>query len=503
MCSWQPLATLLAAGVAFALQGWSAVQAGEEAKAGPPLNIVLIVVDDLGWRDLACYGSDLYETPHVDRLARQGMRFTQAYSACTVCSPSRAALMTGKYPARLHLTDWIPGHERPAAKLKIPDWNQRLPLEEITLAELLAPAGYIAGHVGKWHLGPQGFWPTDQGFAVNMAGCDLGHPPSYYWPYTRAGRRLPNLALTSAAQGQYLTDRLADEAVALVRQWKSRPFFLYLPTYQVHTPIEPKQAYVAHYAERVRPGMQHTNPRYAAMIQSMDEFVGKVLDALEEHGLAQRTIVFFTSDNGGLSHLNGVKRGPTDNSPLRLGKGSSYEGGVRVPLIVRWPGVTPPGSVCHEPVMGIDVFPTVAEAIARPLGGPPSSPGRSGDTGQAPAAGTPRAGQIQADGVSLVPVLRDPRARLKRDALFWHYPHYHPGGATPYGAVRAGPWKLIEFYEDMHVELYNLADDLGEKNDLAGRKPDLAAALRDRLHRWRQEVGAQMPTPRQAAEKTN
>lgn len=442
-------------------------------RSGRLPNIVLIVIDDLGWRDLGCYGSDLYQTPHVDRLARQGMRFTQAYSACTVCSPSRAALLTGKYPARLRVTDWIPGHKRPDAKLRIPDWTKQLALAETTLAELVSPAGYICGHVGKWHLGPQGFWPTEQGFAVNIAGCDLGHPPSYYWPYTRADRRIPTLDLTSTSEGQYLTDRLADEAVARVRQWKSRPFFLYLATYQVHTPVEPKKEYVPRYAQRIREGMQHTNPQYAAMVQSMDEFVGKVLDALEGNGLAQDTIVLFTSDNGGLSHINGVKRGPTDNSPLRLGKGSSYEGGVRVPLIVRWPGVTPPGSVCQEPVMGIDVFPTVAEVLG---------------------IGT-RATTGPIDGVSLLPVLRDPKARLPREALFWHYPHYHPGGATPYGSIRAGPWKLIEFYEDMRVELYNVDNDIGEEHDLAASRPELTKTLRQRLHRWRREVGAQMPTP--------
>lgn len=450
-----------------------AAAAGARGPHRPP-NIVLVVIDDLGWRDLGCYGSDLYETPHVDRLARQGMRFTQAYSACTVCSPSRAAVLTGKYPARLRVTDWIPGHERPDAKLRIPDWTKRLELKETTLAELLTPAGYACGHVGKWHLGPEGFWPTQQGFAVNIAGCDLGHPPSYHWPYSRAGRRIPTLDLTPATEGQYLSDRLADEAVSLVRQWKSQPFFLYLATYQVHTPLEPKKEYVAKYAQRIRDGMQHTNPRYAAMVQSMDEVVGKVLDALDSNGLAQNTIVLFTSDNGGLSHLNGVKRGPTDNSPLRLGKGSSYEGGVRVPLIVRWPGVTTPGSVCHEPVMGIDIFPTVAEALGlTTLPGP---------------------GPI--DGLSLVPVLRDPKARLPREALFWHYPHYHPGGATPYGAVRSGPWKLIEFYEDMRVELYNLEHDIGEQHDLAASQPALTRSLRDKLHRWRKEVGAQMPSVR-------
>ncbi len=271
-----------------------------------------------------------------------------------------------------------------------------------------------------------------------------------------------------------MTDRLGDEAVRLLRENRQQPFFFYLATYQVHTPIEPKQAYVPAYEARLRPGLRHDNPRYAAMVQSMDEFVGKVLGALDELGLSDRTVVLFTSDNGGLSHLGGQRRGPTNNAPLRLGKGSAYEGGVRVPLIVRWPGVTTPGSVCEEPVMSIDYYPTILEMA-----------GVSGDAQH----------NAEVDGRSLVPLLKDPKSTLPRDAIYWHYPHYHPGGATPYGAVRARDWKLIEFYEDMHVELYHLKDDVGEKSDLAQKMPEKAAELRQRLHAWRQAVGAQMPTP--------
>lgn len=448
--------------------------AAEPARPTQPLNFVFFLIDDLGWTDLGCFGSDLYETPNIDRLAREGMRFTNAYAACTVCSPTRAAVMTGKYPARLHVTDWIAGHERPYAKLRIPDWTKYLPHEQVTIAEALKPAGYFTGHVGKWHLGSKGFWPTDQGFDVNIAGHEAGSPPSYYWPYERGGRRILNLELTKQTEGQYLTDRLGDEAVQILRAHSREPFFLYLPTYQVHMPLDPKKEYVPKYQARIRPGLKHDHPGYAAMIQSMDEYVGKVLRALDELKIADRTVVFFTSDNGGLSHLWGEKRGPTNNAPLRLGKGSAYEGGVRVPLIVRWPGAVRPNSTCHEPVLSIDYYPTILELA-----------GVKGDAKH----------NADLDGVSLVPLLGDPAAKLQRDAIFWHYPHYHPGGATPYGAVRAGDWKLIEFYEDMHVELYNLKEDIGERNDLAARMPDKVAELRDRLHRWREAVGAQMPTP--------
>jgi len=437
------------------------------------------LIDDLGWTDLGCYGSDLYETPAVDRLAREGMRFRSAYAGCTVCSPTRAAVLTGKYPARLHLTDWIPGHERPNAPLRIPDWQKFLPLEEITLAEVLRKAGYFTAHIGKWHLGPEGFWPTDQGFMVNIAGCHLGQPPSYYWPYQRGKQPLPNLERTPDTEHMYLTDRLAQEAVRLLRAHAQEPFFFYIATYQVHTPIQPKKEYVPKYEAAVRPGMKHRNPQYAAMVQSMDELVGRVLAVLDELKLADRTVIFLTSDNGGLTIMGPQRPNPTNNSPLREGKGSAYEGGVRVPLVVRWPGVVRPGTVCDEPVISVDYFPTILEMAGLPK--------------------PPEAGPM--DGVSLVPVLKDPQAHLPREAIYWHYPHYHPGGATPYGAARARDWKLIEFYEDMHVELYNLKEDIGETTDLASKMPEKAAQLRQMLHQWRQSVDAQMPQPNPKAAK--
>jgi arylsulfatase A-like enzyme len=443
------------------LLGGPALAAEEQGKtAGRPPNIVHILIDDMGWTDLGCMGSDLFETPNIDRLAAQGMRFDNGYSACTVCSPTRAATMTGRYPARLRVTDWIHGHNRPRAKLRIPDWTQYLPDSEVTLAEALKPVGYTSAHVGKWHLGdgPE-HYPTTQGFDVNIAGYGAGSTPNHFSPY-----KIPTLE--DGPPGEYLTDRLTTEACRFISANRDRPFFLYLPHYTVHTPIQAKTELIERYRQKIKPGMRHTNAAYAAMIASLDEGVGRLLSTLESEGIADRTIVVFTSDNGGLMQPGRS----TVNVPLRAGKGSTYEGGTRVPLIVRWPGVTPAGSVCHEPVMSIDFFPTYLQI-----------------------AGAPARDDV--DGKSLVALLRDPAARLDRDVLYWHYPHYHPGGATPYGAIRARDWKLIEFYEDNHVELYNLKDDLGETRDLAGAMPERADVLRRQLHEWRRSVSAQMPTP--------
>ncbi|HEX4149452.1 MAG TPA: sulfatase [Pirellulales bacterium] len=422
-------------------------------------NVVFILIDDYGWTDLGCMGGDLYETPNLDRLAREGVRFTNAYSACTVCSPTRAAVMTGKYPARLHITDWIHGTKYPHAKLQPPDWTQYLPLEEETVAEALGPLGYASASIGKWHLGDEPeLFPDHQGFDVNVAGCGMGHPPHYFSPYN-----IPTL--TDGKAGEYLTDRLADEACKFITEHADQPFLLYLPHYAVHTPLQAKPAAIEHFRKLITPHMHHSDATYAAMIQSTDEAVGRVLKAIASAGVAERTIVMFTSDNGGLVRS-------TSNVPLRAGKGSPYEGGVRVPLLVKWPGVTRAGSVCDEPVMSIDYFPTILEMV-----------------------GSGRAAAPAIDGTSLVPLLTGQAERLDREALYWHYPHYHPGGATPYGAVRARDWRLVEFYEDMRVELYHLSDDIGEQHDLAGERPEKVRQLRDRLHSWREQVGAQMPTP--------
>jgi len=435
------------------------------ALAAPPkkLNFVFFLIDDLGWTDVSCYGSKFYETPNVDRLAAMGVKFTNGYAACTVCSPTRASIMTGKYPARLHVTDWISGYKPAYAKLSSPKWTQRLEHEEVTLAEALKPVGYKTGFIGKWHLGPTGYWPDSQGFDVNVGGYSRGQPPSYFAPY-----RIPTME--EGPKGEYLTDRHAADAEKFIDANAEAPFFLYLSMYAVHTPIQGKKKLVEYYkakAEKMGDYPQK-NATYAAMIHSMDECVGRVMKKLGEKKLLDSTAVFFIGDNGGQ-----CLRNITRQIGIRAGKGSAYEGGVREPFLVYWPGVTKPGSVCHEPVISNDFYPTILEMAQA-----------KGDAQHNKAV----------DGASLAPVLRDPSAKLHRDAIYWHYPHYHPGGATPYGAVRARDWKLIEFYEDMHVELYNLRDDQEEKTDLAATMPERATALRDKLHAWRKSVGAQMPT---------
>lgn len=430
-----------------------------QAAPSPGLNVIVILADDLGWTDLACYGSDFHETPHLDRLAREGMRFTQAYSACTVCSPTRAALMTGKYPARLHLTDWSPGQMPDNPKLFAPAWTKELPLAEKTLAEVFKEAGHATATIGKWHLGGEAFSAEKQGFEINVAGTDKAAPPSFHAPYG-----IPNLA--EGQPGEYLTDRLGEEAVKRVTAWRERPFFLYLPHFAVHTPIQGRADLVAKYQKKRRPGLTHKNANYAAMVESLDAAVGRVLDTLEQLRIADRTIVVFTSDNGGR-----ITKGTTSNAPLRFGKASAYEGGVRVPLLVRWPGVVKPGSVSDVPVITMDLFATLPEAC-----------------------GIKSAAH---DGVSLVPLLRGTGGG-ERSELFWHYPHhqhYQLGGTMPYSAVRAGDFKLIEFHDDDRVELYNVREDIGESRDLASSQPETVRRLRARLHAWREEVGAQMPEP--------
>ena len=283
-------------------------------------NIILFYVDDLGWTDLGCYGSDLYETPNIDKLAHEGIKFTNAYSACTVCSPSRAALMTGKYPARLHLTDWIQGHKRPNAKLKVPDWQMYLDTTEVTIAEALKKTGYVTANFGKWHLGdtPE-YWPENQGFDVNIGGYRWGAPGSYFFPYhgnKRDKMHPPNLE--NGTEGEYLTDRLTDEAISFIKQEKDRPFFIYFPHYAVHTPIQAHDSLVQYYQAKVSDSSRHTNATYAAMIHSMDHSLGRLRTTLEELQLDMRTVIFFTSDNGGLELRN-----ITDNGALRAGKGSA------------------------------------------------------------------------------------------------------------------------------------------------------------------------------------
>ena len=419
-----------------------------------------LVADDLGWTDLACYGSRFYETPNIDRLARDGMKFTQAYSACTVCSPTRAAILTGKYPARLHITDWIPGLPPENPRLLVPEWTKYLPRGEVTMADALKESGYATASIGKWHLGGEEYYPDKHGFDINIAGTEAPSPKSYFAPYKI-------VTLPEGPDGEYLTDRIGNEAARFIERHKDGPFFLYFSQFAVHLPVQGKPVLMKKYAAKRRPGDAQKNAGYAAMIESMDATVGQVRRKLEELKLAERTVIVFASDNGG--------RVPTTtNAPLRFGKGSCYEGGTRVPLIIHWPGVTKAGSVCETPVISMDLFPTLLEI----------------------AGASPEAIRRGVDGLSLVPLLRQ-TGELKRDALFWHYPHYQHyqlGGTTPYSAIRAGDFKLIEFFDGKPVELYNLREDIGEQQNLAARRPDKVAELRARLHAWRKAVGAQEPT---------
>jgi len=435
---------------------FSAEAAEDPPTATRPPNVVVVLVDDMGWRDLSCQGSPYYATPNIDRLAASGMRFTHGYSACTVCSPSRAAMMTGQYPARLHITDWIAGHARPKAKLSIPDWTKFLPLEVVTVAERLKSSGYATASIGKWHLGGAEHHPEHQGFDVNLGGYDRGQPPSYFSPY-----RIPTLA--DGPKGEYLTDREAAEAVRFIEANRDRPFFLSLPHYCVHTPIQAKPEATARYAAKEAPGLAVRNPAYAAMVESVDDCMGRILDTLDSLGIRDRTAIFFTSDNGGLAQV-------TDNTPARAGKGSAYEGGVRVPFIVSWPGVTRAGTTSDAAVITPDIPATILD-----LTGAGFEPGQP------------------VDGASLAPLLRG--GSLARDAIYWHYPPYHPGGATPHSVIRSGTWRLVRFYETGSVELYDLASDVGEATDLAARNPEQAAALVRKLDDWLASVDAQFPTP--------
>jgi arylsulfatase A-like enzyme len=437
-------------------------------------NIVFILIDDMGWADGGCFGSKFYRTPQIDALARSGMRFTQAYAACAVCSPTRAALMTGKYPARLHITDWIPGEGAPKnSRFALPAWQQHLPLEEITLAAAFKKLGYATAHLGKWHLGGGPFLPQHQGFDVNIAGGETGYPPSYFWPYggKNDGHRVPGLAERGGKQGEYLTDQLTDEALAFIEQHKSQPFYLNFCHYAVHAPLMGKQELIDEAADR--PGADgQSNKVYYAMLRSVDESVGRIVEKLDELHLTDNTIIVFTSDNGGAVHFGNPPA--TSNAPLRNGKGTAYEGGLRVPLIVRAPGVTTAGAVCDSPVITMDFFPTLLEL-----------------------AGAEKAASRSAiDGVSIVPLLRA-AAQTPHEALFWHYPHYWNGGkVSPYSVVRVGDWKLIRFYETGREELYNLTADLSEQHDQAVDHPEMRKPLSARLDAWLKEVGAQMPAPK-------
>jgi arylsulfatase A-like enzyme len=492
---------------ALLLAPLAALHSADAPKPANKPNVIVILSDDLGWADLSCYGSTFHESPNLDKLAAQGMRFTQAYSSSPLCSPSRAALMTGRSPARLKITDIFP-RQPESGKLLPAEMKTELPLEEVTIAEVLRDAGYATWHVGKWHLGDLGFYPEDQGFQVNIAGNHNGAPKSFFWPYgdeegasvvrprTRDQMKgyhmtpMPGLR-SGGKEGEHLCDRLTSEAIKLIEQRKpEQPFFLYLPFYDVHTPIMAKLELVAKYkakAAKMRlPAVdavptytegnpahgaspkklpeQQVNPTYAAMIETMDTNVGRLMARLDELGIADNTLILFTSDNGG--------HRVTSNRPLRGCKGWLYEGGVREPWIVKWPGVTKPGSTCDMPIIHTDIFPTVLEA-----------------------AGLPQRPELHKDGVSFTSLLKS-ETKPVHDALFWHFPHYGSPGSGPCSSVRVGDWKLIEWLEDEGVELFNLATDLSEKNDVAAQHPEIVQQLRERLHAWRKETGANMPRPK-------
>lgn len=457
-------------------------------------NIIFILIDDLGWKDLSYAGSEFYETPHIDRLASEGMRFSDAYASCPVCSPTRASVMTGKYPATVGITDWIDykkaTHPRRGRLIDVP-YLDALPRSEYALPQPLNASGYATWHVGKWHLGGEGSLPEDHGFQVNIAGSRYGNPGpgGYFSPWT-----LPGLEDAPVPEGTDLTDYLTDQAIALVEaQPDDQPFFLNLWHYTVHTPIQAKPHLIRKYEEkRRRLGLDKVNefeegplmpweghngrriirrqvqsdPVYAAMVETLDDNVGRLMDALERTGKADHTLVIFTSDNGGLATAEGS---PTCNAPLAEGKGWVYEGGTREPLIARWPGVIEAGSVCHEPVTTPDFYPTFLDA----------------------AEASPRPDQ-SIDGTSLMPLFRG-EASLPRDAIFWHYPHYGNQGGTPACAIREGNYKLIRFFEDERIELYNLSQDPGEDRNLAATEPEKARTLNAKLTAWQESVEARIP----------
>jgi len=441
---------------------------GQEPASAPRPNLIFILADDLGWTDLGCFGSTYYETPHIDRLCAQGLKFTDGYTCGPNCVPTRAALVTGLYGPRTGMYTVGTGArgQEQFRKMTPVDNVESLPKGIATVADALKAAGYATALFGKWHLGRDEYHPSQRGFqeAIVSMGRHFKvrtDPPVSVSPET------------------YLADFLTDRAVDFIERNKARPFFLYLAHFAVHVPHEAKAELIAKFKDKPPVG-GHRDPTYAAMIASLDESVGRVMAKLDELKLAENTLIVFSSDNGGVGGyqvIGNPKGGITDNAPLKGGKGMLYEGGVRVPFIVRWPRVARPGRVCAEPVNSVDLLPTFVEA----------------------AGGKPNPSQ-PLDGVSFLPLLRSAHATLSRDALYWHFPGYLEGGGpgrwrtTPAGSVRSGDWKLIEFFEDGRRELYNLRDDLGERKNLAPEKPDKAKEMHQRLIAWRKAVNAPMPS---------
>jgi len=429
------------------------------ARKRPP-NIIFVLADDLGWADLGCYGNRFNMTPNIDRLASQGLSFTNFYAAAPVCSPTRASIMSGQSPARLGLTAHIPGHWRPFEKLVEPPNAQFMPLPIVCCAEVLRDAGYATAHFGKWHLGDARHGPGQQGFDTIFEF--VGHivPPNRQTPPS------------TPPQPKRLAAYLADLAIPFMENHPDRPFFIQICHSAVHIPLDTTPDLRRKYETKPKVPGYPCHPLYAGLLEEMDTSVGRIMEAIDRLGLADNTLLIFASDNGGLIREAGGWPG-TSNAPLRDEKGTLYEGGIRVPLIVRWPGVTKPGSTASQPAITTDLYPTFLSAA----------------DGRAPQ-------DQPLDAVTLMPLLRQPSATLNRFALYWHYPHYHH--SRPASAIRAGDFKLIEFFDTARLELYNLKDDPGETKDLASQMPDKARELHAMLKQWRNDVNAQMPQPNPA-----
>lgn len=451
----------------------------EETKT--PKNVIVFLVDDLGWTDLGCYGSTYHETPRIDAFAEEAARFTNAYTPNPVCSPTRAAIMTGRYPSRVNITDWIPGLVAKDPTLVTPEDRDNLALEEVTIAEALKGHGYQTFYAGKWHLGDEGHFPQDQGFDINKGGHHRGSPPGgYYAPFK-------NPQLDDKADDRYLTDRLTNECIEfLVTRDESAPFLMYMSYYTVHTPIQGWDEYDGYFEEKKaglpngaemttreeHEGTTRTNQsghQYAAMVKALDHSVGRILDSLKAQGLEDDTIILFSSDNGGLTTK--ATPGPTSVMPLRAGKGWCYEGGIRVPLMIKSPGIDTSDTTIDTPAISMDFFPTILDL-----------------------AGLPQQPDLHKDGVSLKPLLEG--NSIEDRALFWHYPHYHGSTWTPGSAIRDGDWKLVQFYEYDKVELYNLKDDIGESKDLSKTHPEKTAELLAKLKAMQEETGSKLPYPK-------
>lgn len=452
-------------------------------------NIVMILVDDMGWRDAGCFGSSFYETPNIDQLASEGMSFTNAYAACPVCSPTRASLMTGQYPARIGVTNYIndKGYSQKGKLIDTP-YIDHLPLPLTSLASALKEGDYQTWHIGKWHLGNAPYYPDQQGFDVNIGGCHLGHPwTGYFSPYN-----IPTLQ--DGPDGEYLTDRLTDEGIQLISQRDpEKPFFLNLWYYTVHNPIQAPKEFVQKFKQkavelgldnlnpfhvgdffpvemknnkRIMRRMIQSNPYYAAMIYALDQNIGRLMTVIRNSDIAENTLVIFTSDNGGLSTSEGS---PTSNKPLNEGKGWMYEGGTREPMIAWWPSTIESSSKCHTPITSPDFYPTFVSLAGLQLS----------------------KSQI-CDGKSFVPLLQGEQLDNNR-SIFWHYPHYGNQGGTPGTSIRKGNYKLIHFYENNRDELYNLSTDIAEEFEISKQFPKITTELRNELDNWLQEIEGLIP----------